>query len=450
MVNILQLKLEEIDTPEKRGTINGCVVGCNREGVNYALMFAEAGFKVMCVDADPVVVKNLKKGRTAFSERALESKLRGYLNSDNLKVTGDLKEAVAQSSIIIFTSSVKLTDETSDSSEIETACKQIGAAMQNGTLFFYVGLAGLNFVKDVVRETLESASGFKVGQSFGLAYVKNQAYPTEKVAAHGYGEFIVAAMDNSSLNAAALILSTITKQVIKQTAYLNVAELANLFALASLDVSKALMNDFALICEKAKVDYFEAVKLLNSRLVDSDYIPRLDEQNDDLGTRLLLESAENLGVKSRLINLARHVNDDLAKHAFNLVQDTLHNCGKTLRRSRIVVLGTTLQGTVGDVLVKMLQGKGARVNLYGSARSEHENVEVKAVPRRNLLETFENCDCAVFLTADESFKRLSLRNLHSVMRSCAIVVDLVGVFEPEKVESEGFIYCGFGRGFEKQ
>jgi hypothetical protein len=36
------------------------------------------------------------------------------------------------------------------------------------------------------------------------------------------------------------------------------------------------------------------------------------------------------------------------------------------------------------------------------------------------------------------------------MKMPAAIVDLAGLFEPHRVESEGFIYRGLGRGFDKE
>ena len=63
MPTVLHLKPEEIDTNEKRGKYTVSVIGCGQKGVLYAIAFAEAGFKVICTDADQSVVKHLSKGK---------------------------------------------------------------------------------------------------------------------------------------------------------------------------------------------------------------------------------------------------------------------------------------------------------------------------------------------------------------------------------------------------
>ena len=59
MPAILNLKPEEVDTDEKRSKYTVCVIGCGQKGILYANAFAEAGFKVVCTDADPTVIKKV-------------------------------------------------------------------------------------------------------------------------------------------------------------------------------------------------------------------------------------------------------------------------------------------------------------------------------------------------------------------------------------------------------
>ena len=452
MPDVLHLQPQEVDTVEKRGKYSVCVIGCGQLGVEYAAAFVEAGFKVACADADQNLVRRLAKGRTAFSERELESKLKGYVRAGALNVTSDVKSAVAQSNVIILATSLKIDEKkNSDFSEAVNLCKQIGSVMQRGVLVIYGGMTSFGFTEGVVKETLENASGFKAGGDFGLAYTHSQAVEQEKSAEMvGDQEWTVAASDKASLDAASLLLSLITKKAIRQIMNIKVAELATLFAFARRDVTVALANELAVLCENAGVAYFDTLKLMNLRLQASGYAPTIAEGGEKPEAYLLLESAENFGVKLRLPDLARQINEGMVRHAISLTQDTLRSCGKTLRRSRIAVLGATGPGTSGESFIKMLEAKGARINLFDPRAGKSEDAETAHVPKRTLNEAVENSDCMIILTEEDQFKRLNLKNLRSLMKTQAAIVDLAGLFEPGMVESEGFIYRGLGRGVEKK
>ncbi len=67
MPPVLSLKPEEVDTNEKRSKYTVSVIGCGHKGIFYGNAFAEAGYRVICTDADPTVIKKVSKGRTGRS-----------------------------------------------------------------------------------------------------------------------------------------------------------------------------------------------------------------------------------------------------------------------------------------------------------------------------------------------------------------------------------------------
>jgi UDPglucose 6-dehydrogenase len=173
----------------------------------------------------------------------------------------------------------------------------------------------------------------------------------------------------------------------------------------------------------------------------------VEEENKD-EVYLLLDSAENLNAKLRLPTLARQINEDMVKHAVNLTQEALRGCGKTLRRARITVLGTANPTTATGFFVKMLEQKGAKVTLYDPAGKKE--LQDSWVVKTSLNEAVEGADCIVVSSGQEQFNQLNLKKLKALMKTPSVIVDLVGKFEPKQVTTEGFIYCGLGRGTDRK
>jgi len=452
MPDFLHLQLQDVENFEKRRKYTICVIGCGLQGVQYAITFIQAGFKVFCVDANQSLIKRLSKGKVAFSERGLDSKLKRYLRAGILNFTSDLKGVAAQSDVIILATNFKFDEKkTSDFSEVESFCKQIGSVMQREVLIIYGGMTNFGFTEGVIKEKLENTSGLKAGLSFGLAYIHCQAIEKESQTEKGNDcEWIVAADDKTSLDAASLLFSIITKKAIKQMISLKVAEMATLFTFARREVIVALTNELAVLCEKTGVDYFETLQFMMPQLPPSYSMPTIEEGDKKNEIYSLLESAENLGVKLRIPELARRINESMVKHGIRLTQDALRSCGKTLRRSRIAVLGATEPETSGETFVKMLEAKGARINLYGPFSGKSDDTEMKPTSKKTINEAVENSDCIIILSSEDHFKSLNLKNLHLLMKTQAAIVDLVGLFEPGMVENEGFIYRGIGRRIVKK
>jgi nucleotide sugar dehydrogenase len=449
---VLQLKPEEVDTPEKRGKYTVSVIGCGLRGILYAEAFAEAGYKVVCADADQSVIKQLSKGNVKFAGyEEVETKLKGFLRKSCLTVTSDLKTAVSTSDVVILTVNAKMDAKKSpDCAEVENACKQIGAALPKGSLVIYGGAAGFGFVEGVVKETIENTSGLKVKEDFGLAYNPLPNPMALKLHHVGDGALRVAALDKLSLSSASLVFETIAKKGVQRISNVKMAELAALFASAKRDTNVALANELAVFCENAGVDYKEMLELAGEDACEGVYAATIAEEENRTETYLLLENAENFNTKLRVSALARQINEEMIKHATNLTQKALRSCGKALRRARIALLGAVAQETAAAALVEMLAAKGAKITRYDPEGAKIEEAGAGESLKRTLNETVEGADCIVILSGQDQFKHLNLKKLRALMKSPAALVDLAGIIDPAKAESEGFVYRGLGRGVWKK
>ncbi len=443
MPAVLNLKPEDIDTIEKRSKYTVSVVGCGQNGILLATAFADAGFKVICTDENLSVIKKVTRGKTSFTGPEIEGKLKGLINSGQLNVTSELKKAVSQSDVIIITVAAKIDNKKKvDYSDAVASCKQVAAALRPGTLVIYCNIAAVGFNEGIMKETFENTSGLKVGQDFGLAYIPLQTSGARYAGQLFNLELKVAVTGKTSIDAVANILRKINKNV-KEINDVKTAEIATLFAIARKDASRALANELAVFCENANIDYFEVLKLLDVN--DPNLWPTTVEEENKNEAYLLLESAENLNAKLRLPALSRQINEDMIKHAVYLTQNALRACNKTLGRARVAVLGTVNQPT--GIFVKMLESKGAKVSLFDPL-AKREALDLGVVKSRNLNETVEGVDCIIVLTDEDQFKNLNLKKLRALTKTPAVIVDLAGVFEPKKVETEGFIYRGLGRGID--
>ncbi len=439
MPQTLNAKPEDFDSKEKCSKFTVNVVGCGQRGILLANAFAEAGFKVVCCDLDQCVLRKVTRGKTCFSQQEMENKLKANIKAGLIDASGEVKKVVAQSDIVAIAVGAKLDEQKKvDTSEVVIACRQVGTALQRGSLVFYCGISGFGFTEGTVKETLENTSGLKVGADFGFSYMpihlSDMSLETMNLT--------LAAPDSSSLNTASAVMKAL-KSDIKQASDIKTAELAALFMVSKRDTDTALANELAIFCENSKTDFSETLKLIGAN--DSSFMPTVSGEESKSEAYLLLENAENMNAKLRLPALARQINEDMVKHAVNLTQESLRTSGKTLRRARVTVLGTAdPSGTMG-ALVKLLEAKGAKMSLYDPARKDATD---SRIIKSSISEAAEGADCIVVLSGQEQFKRLNLKKLKPLMKAPAVMVDLTGMLEPQKVRGEGFIYCGFGKGTE--
>jgi nucleotide sugar dehydrogenase len=447
MPSVLNLQPQDVDSKEKRSNYAVSIIGCGQIGILYANAFAEAGYKVTCSDENQSLLKRLTKAKNCCVNPEVEANLKKHIDHGNLKTSSVRKNTVAQGDIIVLAVNGNMdAQKNSDTRKLEMACKQIGNALKPGSLLIYVGIGGFGSTESLLKETLENTSGLKEGKDFLLAYNPLHFSKTRPVKSLDNLELIIASADQRSLEATYTVLKTLTSKV-KQTDQVKVAELAVLFKVAQHDANMALANELAVFCENAGMDYFKVQKLISTS--DSSFCPTIAEEENRKETCLLIESAENLNVKLRLPMLSRQINQDMVKHAINLTQEALRSCDKSLRRSKVAVLGSANQNTATEQYIKSATTKGAKISLYDPLLSKNEAVDSTPILKRSLSETVEGTDCLVVLTGQDQFKRLNLKKLRTVMKNPAVLVDLIGFADPEKVQAEGFIYRGIGRGIDK-
>jgi nucleotide sugar dehydrogenase len=443
----LKIKPEDVDTPEKRANYTVSVVGCGHDGILVSVAFAEAGFKVICIDANQEIAKRLGKGKSTAVDTETEVKLRSLTKKGKISATSEMKTAVSQSDVVVLAGTIIINEKKKpDYSETETICKQVGTTLRPGTVVIYCGIAGYGFTEGVVKENIENASGFKVGQDFGLAYYPRLPSDDKTSELIGNEDVKVAAIEKTSLDSGAVFLGTITKKGVKKLTNIKDAELAVLFAAAQMEINTALANELGILCENLGQDCFEIIKLLDRNGLNSSVSPTFSNENIINATYLLLAAAENLEIELRLPALAIQINENMIKHAVNLTQEALRSCGKTLRRARIALLGSPKPNTAAYTFSKMLESRGARITIYEPRLEEKENADSAPSLKKTLNETVEGTDCIVILESQDQFKRLNFKKLRAAMKNPAAIIDLAGIIDQEKVEKGDFIYRSIGKG----
>jgi UDP-N-acetyl-D-mannosaminuronic acid dehydrogenase len=450
----MKLEAKDLDTAEKRGKYTVCVIGCGRIGLPTACVFAETGFQVIGVDADPSVIGALRKGKASFIETGLATLVKKCVKAGRIKATGDAIKAVSQSDIVLIVVATMVDEKRKpDYSHIERACKDVGMGLRRGTLIILSSTVGPGVTENLVRDALENASGLKAGKDFGLANSPTRAAPGRVLQDLVTYARIVGAINEESFRVADLILGTICKGKIIKVRDMRTAETVKLFENVYRDVCLALSNDFGLLCEKTKVDYLEAQAAANTQPYCHLLRPGIVGGHIPKDPYLLLEEAENAGANLSLVALARKINDAMPQHAVQLARDALGRYQKPFRRAKIALLGVSYspntkehRGSAIGRMVKAFTDKGALVRVFDPLYSYKELKDLGYPAERTLSKAVEGTDCIVIVVGHNRFKRLNLKKLKMLMTKSASIVDMGHVIEPERAEKAGFIYRGVGRG----
>lgn len=147
------------------------VIGLGKLGLPLAATIASVGFKVIGVDLNHQVVKNLNAGRTTLLEPNLVELITEFKH--NIIATEDAKDAVLNSEItFIITPTPSQKNGYFSLKYVNPVIKQIGNAIKNKDQYHLVVVVStiMPGSMDIIKKDLEKFSEKTCGLDFGLCY----------------------------------------------------------------------------------------------------------------------------------------------------------------------------------------------------------------------------------------------------------------------------------------
>ncbi len=452
MPSVLNINVEDIDSCEKCRNYTVGVVECGEVGVLHACLFADAGFKVIGSHSNPHKLRLLAKGQALGSSREVQQKMKKYVHEGVFSVISDTRKTASSSDIIVVAAQTMIDEKKKpDYSLLEKVCREVGMGLKKGTLVLFVCATGPGILESSMCNILEKASGLRAGTEFALA-----SSPTDSAtlgsSSAACGNRVVGAVNASSLKVASRVLNRIVNSEILKVSNIRTVEALTLFRRAGSEINLALANELAVLCEKLKIDFLEVVEASNKDNMSKIPLPGAGNCTTRRGLRLLLEAAEISGSSLHLTHLASKINDEIKDYVFRLVKDALKECGKTVRRSKISVMGVSRfsntkkppDATTRNI-ISLLERKVRTIQVYDPFFSKKELAEF-GYDTEKLSKVVEGTDCIVILVGHSRFKKLNLKKIKFLAKKSPAIVDISHVVDPSKAEKHGFIYRGLGRG----
>jgi len=450
----LCISAEEVKTLLREGEICITVVGLGRIGLPTAASFANAGAKVYGVDINESVVGTINSGENRFvDEPGLEDMLRKVVKEGKLHATLRAEPVISKSDFLILSVPTPvLPSKTPDYSAIRTVSHQVGEYMKSGTTVIVESTVGPGTVENLIAPILEAESGMKVDADFGLASAPERSDPGNIMKNLTSVPRVVGASNSRTRDiVAALYEATFGVEVVKVSSprTANAVKLTeNLFR----DVNIALANEFALLYEKLGIDVIEVIKACSTKYNFMPHYPGAGVGGPCLPANpyYLIEEALKVGDIPYLIRMAREINDRMPEHIVELTMEALNEVAKTVRGSKIGVLGISYKPNVKDVQLSPIVSICSRLQEMGAILKIYDPLfPAERAAGFDVLDSVEkavsNSDCILFGVAHEKFKHLDLGYLRSLSGNRSAVVDACHLIDPQEAMKLGFAYRGVGR-----
>jgi UDP-N-acetyl-D-glucosamine dehydrogenase len=349
------------------------IVGAGYVGVPLAQVFADAGKRVVLIDVSAERVEQLNRGESYIEDVSTE-RLRELVSEHGLRATTDYDVLRDAGAILIALPTPLSRQREPDLSIVLGAAREIATRLRPGHLVVLESTTYPGTTRDELRPVLERGSGLVAGVDFHLAYSPERVDPgrtdwTTKTVAKVVGGF----NDASTDAAVALYASAVDR--IHPVSSPEAAELTKLLENIFRSVNIALVNELAQLCERLGIDVWEVVDAAATKpfgFMRFDPGPGLGGHCIPIDPFYLTWKAREVDFTTEFIELAGKVNQAMPHYCRSLVSQALnHGAGKSLSRSRILVLGVAYKADISDMrespavkLIELLRRAGADVSYH--------------------------------------------------------------------------------------
>ncbi len=400
------------------------IIGAGYVGLPLAQVFAEAGKAVVLVDVSAVRVAAILRGES-YIEDVTSERLEQLVGGGLLAATTDYDVLRDTDAILIALPTPLSRQREPDLSIVLGATREIAKRLRKGHLVVLESTTYPGTTRDDIKPLLEAGSGLKAGEDFHLAFSPERVDPGRVDFTTKNVPKIVGGVNEASTEAAAALYGAAVDTVHRVSSP-EAAELTKLLENIFRSVNIALVNELAQLCDRMGIDVWEVVDAAATKpfgFMPFQPGPGLGGHCIPIDPFYLTWKAREYDFTTEFIELAGKVNADMPYYCRSRVSQALnHGAGKSLKGSRILVLGVAYKADISDMrespavkLIHLLQNAGAEVSYHDPhvPSFEEHGVKLESAP-------FEPAayDAVVIATAHSSIDYVQL------VDDAALVVDL--------------------------
>ncbi|PIU41059.1 MAG: UDP-N-acetyl-D-glucosamine dehydrogenase [Candidatus Omnitrophica bacterium CG07_land_8_20_14_0_80_42_15] len=413
---------------------NIAVIGLGYVGLPIAIEFVKAGFNVFGLENDIDRINKLQKGESYILDVETEV-LRKLVNGEKFHVgsgSGILRHADV---VIVCVPTPLRKTKIPNISYIIKAIRAIAVNLKSPSLIVLESTTYPGTTRDVVMPILKRR-GFREGKDFFLAFSPERIDPGNTKYSLMNVPKLVGGTSKNSTDLAYVLYSQIIKKVVCVSSS-EVAEVVKLLENTFRIVNIGLINEFAMLCHKFKIDVWEVIRAAKTKPfgfmafypgpgIGGHCIPK-----DPL---YLSWKARKAGFKTKMIDLASKVNSFMPAYAVERVKDIL---GGKIRGANILVLGVTYKRDVKDLrespaleIIELLKWRQANVS-YSDPHIPYLRIKNIDLTSSKLSKAIlAKQDCIILVTDHSGF------DYHFIAKHAKRIFDTRNVFDSYNVRSK--------------
>ena len=343
------------------------VIGQGYVGLPLALAICNAGSSTIGIDSSVFRISELQSSKSGIEDIS-DNEIATALASGKYKPTTDYSE-IRNSNVILICLPTPLTkNNLPDLSAVESSAKELSKYLQKDSLVILESTVEPGTTRDFFVPILEKSSGLS-RDNFNVAFSPERIDPLNKNWNIKNTPKIVAGLTEKAKILAVDFYSKFIDTVVSLDS-IEVAETAKLLENSFRLVNISFINEISIFCEKLGLEINDVIKAASTKPYGfMPFYPSIGAGGHCIPVDpiYLSNSANRLGVKSRFIDLATQVNNEMPEHVVRRAEEKLFG----LKGKNILVVGVSYKSNVADVretpvarLIKGLINKGAKVSWH--------------------------------------------------------------------------------------
>jgi UDP-N-acetyl-D-glucosamine dehydrogenase len=345
------------------------VIGLGYVGLPLAREFCRGGARVLGFDINARMVKLINQGKSPIKHIVNET-IAEMIRTDQFHATDDMTRLSEPDTLIICVPTPLTRNREPDLQYIESTTRTIARYLRKGQLVVLESTTYPGTTREIMLPIL-AQTGLKVEKDFFLAFSPEREDPGNRQFRTATIPKVVGGYGKESLRRA-LDVYRVAIQTLVPVSTCEVAEAAKILENTYRCINIALVNELKMLFHRMGIDVWEVIRAASTKPFGFSPFypgPGLGGHCIPIDPFYLTWKARQYGMSTQFIELAGQVNTGMPRYVVERVSEALNDRRKSLKGSRVLVLGLAYKPDIDDVrespsleLIELLRDKGARVD----------------------------------------------------------------------------------------
>ncbi len=398
-------------------------LGLGYVGLPLSVEFASAGLAVTGFDLSREKVDAVNRG-VSYIKDVPSERVAALVKEGRLRASSDFGLLAQCDAVIICVPTPLSKTKDPDLTMVVDAAKAIAERLHAGQLVVLESTTYPGTTEELILPLL-TERGLKVGESFFLAFSPERVDPGNARFGTRNTPKIIGGVTAACTRVAQSLYAKAIETVIPVSST-RTAEMVKLLENTFRSVNIGLVNEVALMCDRLGVDVWEVIDAAASKpfgFMPFYPGPGLGGHCIPIDPLYLSWKLKTLNYRARFIELAGEINSEMPEYVCSRVADALNDREKSVKGSRVLVMGVTYKRDIDDVrespaldILKILESRGARVG-YNDPHVPELSMNDTALRSVDLIPGVRAADVVVIVTDHSAYP------YREVVDAAALVVD---------------------------